>query len=124
MINEMLWGLLYESTASTPLDEDQLQELLAEAQRRNGELSVTGWLMYTPDPDGTGRFMQYIEGPRSSIERLFYGLDGHGGIGKDARHTDVRIIHEGAFGGGPPGERLYPRWMMEWVKEIAVPATV
>jgi len=116
METDILWGLLYESTATAALTADELEALLCEARDRNEALEITGWLTYAPGLDGApGTFTQYLEGSRSVIQGLFHGADMGGGIRNDPRHHNVRVVQEGAFGGGPPGCRLYPSWFMEWV---------
>lgn len=117
MASDPLWGLLYESTATRPMTDEDLRAILAVSQRWNARAGITGWLTYAVGEDGVGRFTQYLEGPRSAVRALFYGEDGRPGVLRDARHRDVRVVHEGAFGGGPPGARLYPQWRMAWVEE-------
>jgi hypothetical protein len=124
--SDPLWGLLYTSRATRALTGPELRALLEEAQVRNEELTITGWLTYAMGPHGgAGVFEQYVEGPRSAVRRLFYGEGAPGlpegrGIVNDPRHHDIQILQEGDFGGGPPGCRLYPRWFMEYV-EAALP---
>lgn len=117
-----LFGLLYESRATQPFPPEALDALLAEAQARNERFGITGWLTFIPDADDLGgTFRQYIEGPERVVRRLFYGTAAPGlpagpSIDSDARHTDVNVIQEGAFGAGPPGGRLHPSWAMHWVE--------
>lgn len=125
--SDPLWGLLYTSRAVRALTSRELESILGEAQGRNEALGITGWLTYAMSPEGgAGVFEQYVEGPKSAVRRLFYGEGAPGlpegrGIVGDPRHHDIQIVQEGAFGGGPPGCRLYPRWFMEYV-EAALPA--
>jgi hypothetical protein len=118
----MLWGLLYTSRAVRAMSEAELDSLLSESKERNAGWGITGWMTYAPgEGGGPGEFTQYFEGPRDAVRRLFYGEDEQGrrvgrGIIGDPRHVDVVVVQEGAFGGGPPGSRLYPRWFMEWVE--------
>lgn len=116
MTDDPLWGLLYESTPVEEMRPEHLQELLAQSRSRNEEMGITGWLTYAPGVgDEPPVFTQYIEGRQSVVRQLFYGSGDGTGILSDPRHASIRIIQEGAFGGGPPGCRLYPRWFMEWV---------
>lgn len=123
-----LWGLLYTSRASRTLSDAELRFLLGEAKERNGGIGITGWMTYAPgETGGPGEFTQYLEGPRAAVRRLFYGEPAPGipagrGILGDDRHEEIVVVQEGAFGGGPPGSRLYPRWFMEWV-DAAAPRT-
>lgn len=122
-----LFGLLYESRSTGAPSPEALQNLLSEAQARNERLGVTGWLTFVSDLDNQGgTFRQYIEGPEPVVRRLFYGtptpeLPEGPSILSDERHTEVRVLQEGAFGGGPPGGRLHPRWAMHWVEMPAAP---
>lgn len=128
--DRLLWGLLYESRASRPLGTSEVARIVEEAQSRNERMLITGWLTYAADLDGRGgTFTQYIEGPRHAVRRMFYGEGGSvyaggPGIVHDARHKDVRVIQEGAFGGGPPGCRLYPDSFMNFAETSAVGSAV
>jgi hypothetical protein len=121
--DQTLWGLLYESKATEPISQSDLETLLRKARARNASMRITGWLTYSGGGGGEpGTFNQYLEGPRNAVRRLFYGEGSHQyekgpGIVNDPRHTDVRVVQEGAFPYGPPGCRLHPAWFMNLVTE-------
>jgi hypothetical protein len=118
-----LWGLLYESKATEPVSQSELETLLRKARARNASLRITGWLSYSGGEDGApGTFNQYLEGPRNAVRRLFYGEGSHQyvegpGIVHDPRHSEVKILQEGTFPYGPPGCRLHPASFMKLVTE-------
>ncbi len=96
-----LYSLLYCSHATSPLDSNNVWQIVTCAQRNNPQIEVTGLLMY-----GGGMFMQWLEGPRFQVRALMAKLR------KDVRHDCITELH--TFSG--PSERLYPDWDMELVK--------
>lgn len=86
-----MFYLIYVSSASHLMSEDELLSLLQEARERNQELNVTGMLLYQ---DGT--FMQILEGDKQTV------LDLYDAIKMDDRHKGVITmltadIQEGNF---------------------------
>lgn len=73
--------LIYVSTAVRPLSEGALDEMLAQARRKNLLRGLTGLLVY-----GGGNFMQLLEGPREAVEDVYRR------IARDPRHYDVTCI--------------------------------
>lgn len=61
-----LHALAYVSTAQGMVTEQALQRLLQRARANNDEQGVTGVLLYCD-----GSFMQYIEGPRDAVDRVY-----------------------------------------------------
>jgi diguanylate cyclase (GGDEF)-like protein len=91
-----LYSLLYVSQAARPMDESELEALLAEARESNRAQGITGFLIYF-----NGSFMQIIEGQRLRIQALVER------IRRDPRHQGLRIVFEG----GIP-QRAFVGWSM------------
>ena len=53
----MLSHVVYVSTASEPMDDEDLAELLAQSRERNARNDITGMLLYKDS-----RFIQLLEG--------------------------------------------------------------
>jgi hypothetical protein len=90
--------LLYVSTATRPLVEDDLALLLEQSRHNNALFSVTGFLW----SDGH-RFMQVIEGPDASIAETYRR------IADDDRHRDLRVLREDAI-----EDREFGDWSMAY----------
>ncbi len=61
-----LRSIVYVSTASRPLDSDNLEKLLAEARRLNRQNDITGVLLHSE-----GNFMQCFEGPEEAVQSTY-----------------------------------------------------
>jgi hypothetical protein len=70
--------LVYMSRAVRPLSDEDLQLLLGQCRRDNGERHVTGVLFYSH-----GNIAQLIEGDSEVLEPLFEK------ISRDGRHSNV-----------------------------------
>lgn len=92
----MLFYLIYVSTATEPLSEIQLLDLLQQSRKNNLRLNVTGMLLYQG-----GQFMQMLEGDQETVLQLYEH------ICNDARHTDVVTLEQGAL-----MRRNYSEWSM------------
>ena len=75
--------LIYVSTASRSISEDDLQAILLTAIRHNSEKNITGLLLYDE-----GTFCQVLEGEEEEVHALFSK------ILKDERHTNVSKIFD------------------------------
>lgn len=73
--------IIYLSTASHPMTDDELEALLTAARKRNGELGVTGMLLYSD-----GEFLQALEGPPDALDKLLQS------IRFDLRHCGMMVI--------------------------------
>jgi len=67
--------LIYVSSASHLLAEQELLQILNEARDNNAQQDITGMLVYS---DGT--FIQVLEGPAQAVENLFLKIQ------NDPRH--------------------------------------
>lgn len=61
-----LLSIIYLSSATKPLDDDELDTLLADARAFNKAHSITGVLLYAD-----GNFMQCLEGPVESVIQAY-----------------------------------------------------
>ena len=88
--------LIYASTATRDLSKDDLNELLAQCQRNNAGLGITGMLLYKD-----GNFMQVLEGEEETVRWLYAK------IGQDPRHRGEILLQQGTL-----EERQFPNWSM------------
>ena len=77
----MLSHLVYVSTASEPMSDADLAELLAQSRERNGRNDITGMLLYKDD-----RYIQLLEGHEAQVQKIFDS------IRRDDRHHDVQLL--------------------------------
>lgn len=98
-----LVSLVYCSSATHSFSEQELAELLAVSRARNSAHDITGMLLYRG-----GEFVQILEGARSDVEALMET------IGRDPRHTDVRVLIE-----EPLHERRFAEWTMGYQSLVA-----
>jgi hypothetical protein len=91
--------LSYCSQACTGLQTGDLDKILEISKTNNHRHQITGLLTYSGDI-----FIQFIEGPKASIDHLMYRLRG------DRRHKNLIVLSEGR-----DHLRLLPDWDMELV---------
>lgn len=80
----MTFQLIYSSVSSTPMQMDELEELLEHAQSSNPGHGITGALVYAD-----GHFLQILEGERGAV------LDLMDRIAKDLRHETIAVLQAG-----------------------------
>lgn len=76
--SEPLVAIAYTSSATQPMGDADLEQLLERARRKNEEVRVTGVLLYHD-----GSFLQYFEGPAEGVEVVYERIRRsplHGGI--------------------------------------------
>lgn len=102
---EQLCAVTYTSHAAHAMRQSDLDHILQDARERNQMLSITGVLLYVE-----GRFMQYLEGPRSSLWKVLQIIT------KSHRHhhLDLSDIQ-------PIQQRAYPAWHMICVTTYSEP---
>ena|ERR1700722_2874619 len=88
--------LVYASTATRPLEEEPLKELVAKARVNNTRLEVTGLLLYKNES-----FLQVLEGEAGKTTLLFEK------IRQDKRHESVVVLRR-----RPIEVRSFPDWAM------------
>ena len=90
--------LIYTSTATRLLEEDELFGLLNSARSKNAADHITGILIYHE-----GCFLQVLEGEREAVERCYKR------ICKDGRHSDyIELANEAAI------SRMFSAWWMAY----------
>lgn len=93
-----LWTIVYVSTATHLLSDDELEALLAASRSKNPARDITGILLYDD-----GNFMQVIEGPRQAAFDLYDRIQ------QDPLHTGLITLIE-----QPIKKRLFFEWAMEF----------
>ena len=88
--------IAYYSTPQPTLTSSDLEAILKTAKSRNAELKISGVLLHV-----FGQFIQLLEGPASSIERVMAS------IVRDTRHSDIHIFLRQSG-----SERSFERWAM------------
>ena len=95
-MDQEYFQLIYVSAASADFDEQDLPDLLDVARRNNGELNITGMLLYHKRS-----FIQVLTGDQTAVESVFRKIEG------DSRHHDTRVLYR-----GPVSERSFEDWSM------------
>ncbi len=90
--------IIYESQATQPLSEADLLVLLQKARVYNEANQLTGLLLYAAD----GRFIQVLEGPMETINRLYFEHITH-----DSRHNRLQLLAAGEL-----DRRRFSDWHM------------
>ena len=104
--------IIYISTASYLMIEDELTSLLEQSRAWNLDHGITGLLIYIKglfvDPSSadleaklTGRFMQVLEGSKEELDYIFKN------ISSDKRHQDLILIEN-----VPISQRDFESWQM------------
>jgi hypothetical protein len=92
----MMFFLVYASSAVTPFLKSELVELLARSRKRNAHLKLTGMLLYKD-----GNFLQVLEGDEAAVRERY------GAIVRDPRHRGHFVLLQ-----GNQEERQFPDWSM------------
>lgn len=80
----MVYQIIYSSESSTPMQWEDLEEILERARSSNFRKGITGALLYVD-----GVFLQILEGERACLQELMER------IFKDVRHEKVTILKAG-----------------------------
>lgn len=92
----MLYCIVYLSSSSPYLSEDDLNSILIQARTNNERLNVTGVLIH-----GQGSFIQVLEGKKEDLDTLYKK------IAKDKRHFNlIRVLNT------PIEHRSFEEWKM------------
>lgn len=73
--------LIYASSATRLMPNDELTALLKKARENNAKRDISGMLLYR-----NGNFVQVLEGPEQEVDQVFEVIK------KDPRHFDVTLI--------------------------------
>ena len=93
-----MYRIVYVSTATSPLELDELKAIERVANRNNAELGVTGLLTYCDS-----KFMQFLEGEQSDVEEIFAKIVG------DGRHHSIDVLRQGMI-----PKRQFVGWQMKY----------
>ncbi|MCZ8253176.1 MAG: BLUF domain-containing protein [Hylemonella sp.] len=95
----MPYQLIYSSVSSTPMQSEDLQDILKRAQDNNARQGITGALVYVD-----GFFLQILEGSMESVCRLMEKIAG------DIRHETVTVLQAGEV-----ADASFSDWTMAYV---------
>jgi len=96
MSSPALHHVVYHSTATAPLSDQDLAVILEQSRTWNAAHGLTGVLLYCH-----GDIMQVLEGTEQEVRFIF------GRIERDYRHTRVVKLSD-----GPIAQRSFTRWSM------------
>lgn len=96
MSDSPLYHLVYQSVASSVLEESELERVLARSRAWNTAHGLTGVLLHCH-----GSIMQVLEGPRAEVQAIFAR------IARDRRHCNVVKLADGPIAG-----RQFAQWSM------------
>ncbi|USH04547.1 BLUF domain-containing protein [Grimontia kaedaensis] len=88
--------IIYASSATVEFTESKLMQLLGKARQNNGELDVSGLLLYAK-----GNFFQILEGDDQKVDALFNKIE------QDDRHGSVVVLDRAEI-----SKRTFPSWSM------------
>ncbi|CZF82806.1 Blue light-and temperature-regulated antirepressor YcgF [Grimontia celer] len=88
--------IIYASSATVEFTESKLMQLLGKARQNNGELDVSGLLLYAK-----GNFFQILEGDEQKVDVLFNKIE------QDDRHGSVVVLDRAEI-----SKRAFPNWSM------------
>lgn len=91
-----MYYLIYVSSATRLMRDEELLHLLEKSRANNSELSITGMLLYKG-----GNFMQMLEGDRDTVKKLYDTIK------RDTRHKDVTTITTDSI-----KKRSFENWSM------------
>ena len=95
----MTYQLIYSSESTSPMQADDLDEILEQARTRNAESGITGALVYVD-----GVFLQVLEGKEETVRELM------GRVFKDLRHQTVTVLLETTV-----AKTAFSDWTMAYV---------
>ncbi len=96
IVERFMIHLIYVSSASKEMTEEELLELLNQARDRNLIKNITGMLLY-----GKQSFIQILEGKVDDVNEIYDSIQ------NDARNTGNIIIQKKTIEG-----RAFPDWTM------------
>jgi len=91
-----MFQLVYVSSATWPMNNEDLNRILDISRANNRRLSVTGLLLHIDQG-----FLQVLEGPKDAVLTLFSRIQ------KDSRHIGLRVLIQQDI-----DERLFADWHM------------
>jgi len=104
----MPYQVIYSSAATTPLQQEDLHDLLTQARRSNARSGITGALVYVD-----GCFLQVLEGQAAAVQALMAR------IAADLRHETLTVLQAGEI-----AAPAFPDWQMACVSATAAQVAV
>ncbi|TCJ97150.1 FAD-dependent sensor of blue light [Nocardia alba] len=101
----MPYTLIYSSTASFVLDDEEISVLLDHARELNAANDVTGLLVYVRFDDDRAAFVQVLEGDENAVEQTYARIQ------RDELHTDLLVLVRAAI-----PQRRFSQWSMKFVR--------
>jgi hypothetical protein len=95
----MTYQIIYSSVASTPMQAEDLEEILEHARRNNANSGITGALVYVD-----GYFVQILEGDSNHVRQLMDRISG------DVRHETVTVLQAGEI-----STAAFSEWKMAYI---------
>lgn len=92
----MDYCLVYISTASSLLTEEELTNILTRSRQKNSALGITGILLYF-----NGNIIQVLEGQQDQVARVYERIK------RDPRHNQLIELYK-----NPIEHRSFPAWLM------------
>ena len=99
----MTYQIIYSSESATPMQMDDLEEILEHARNSNGTKGITGALVYVD-----GIFLQILEGDTEAVQELMAR------ISSDVRHETVTILKQEKIPAA-----IFSDWKMAYVSATA-----
>jgi hypothetical protein len=100
----MLHQLIYRSRATSPATEEEISTILAQSEKNNGPLGISGCLIYYNE-----RYIQFLEGKEDNLEKLY-----------DRIKTDKRHYNVTTLGRFKAEERVFSNWKMAFIQKDKV----
>lgn len=103
----MLYSVVYTSLVADGVGKDDIDAIVASAQKNNPGLNITGVLFYKG-----GIFLQLIEGPKKAVLTLYDRIK------EDERHKEVTTVYTGF-----EEDRNFTDWAMAYkdIQDMDVP---
>lgn len=99
----MTYQIIYSSESATPMQMDDLEEILVQARRNNARNGITGALVYVD-----GVFLQILEGESPTVQQLMAK------ISTDVRHETITVLKERVV-----PVAMFADWKMAYVSATA-----
>jgi hypothetical protein len=99
----MTYQIIYSSESATPMQLDDLEDLLEHARNSNATKGITGALVYVD-----GVFLQILEGDKRTVEDLLAK------ISRDVRHETVTVLRK-----AEAPSAVFKDWKMAYVSATA-----
>lgn len=99
----MPYQIIYSSSSTTPMQTDDLEDILESARESNAEAGISGALVYVD-----GFFLQILEGDAEALLQLMRR------ISSDVRHEKVTVLRQAEVPAA-----MFSDWTMAYVSATA-----